>query len=92
MTAKSTKDIDAVWKQASHIKDNTPLSFYQLEAVKLLFRTPFDKEHSKTVLEMFETYPCLPILPEELFFYSYPESVMCPNPVCGNSLIQQMQR
>lgn len=39
-------------------------------------------------LERIENIPCLPILPEELFFYAYPEALTCSNPSCCNSLSQ----
>jgi|LauGreDrversion4_2_1035121.scaffolds.fasta_scaffold16294_6 hypothetical protein len=46
------------------------------------------KEDVAAALERIENIPCLPILPEEIFFYSYPEVVSCSNPSCFNSLSQ----
>ena len=37
-------------------------------------------------LERIENMPCLPVLLEEIFFYSYPEILSCSNPICCNSL------
>jgi hypothetical protein len=34
----------------------------------------------KIALEKLENYPCMPLLPEELLYYSYPETLKCPNP------------
>ncbi len=39
-------------------------------------------------LERIENIPCLPVLPEEIFFYAYPETITCSNPSCCNSLSQ----
>jgi len=36
-------------------------------------------------LERIENLPCLPVLLEEIFFYSYPEVLSCSNPACCNS-------
>lgn len=44
------------------------------------------KEAMMAALERIENTPCLPILPEELFFYAYPEVLACSNPSCCNSL------
>ena len=33
-----------------------------------------------------ECLTCMPILPAELFFYSFPGEIECPNPECSNSL------
>ena len=37
-------------------------------------------------IERIESIPCLPVLPEEVFFYAYPEILSCSNPCCLNSL------
>jgi len=36
-------------------------------------------------LERVENMPCLPVLLEEIFFYSYPDVLSCSNPTCCNS-------
>jgi len=41
-----------------------------------------DKEALSDILEKIENFPCLPILPEELFFYAYPDILSCSNPRC----------
>lgn len=50
------------------------------------------KEKLVAALERIENIPCLPILPEEIFFYSYPEVIACSNPACCNSLSQLKYR
>lgn len=40
----------------------------------------FSKEKQIELLENIENLPCLPILAEEVFFYSYPEIISCSNP------------
>ncbi len=37
-------------------------------------------------IERIESIPCLPVLPEEIFFYAYPDMISCSNPSCTNSL------
>lgn len=43
-------------------------------------------------IERIESIPCLPVLPEEVFFYAYPEILSCSNPSCLNSLTQFKHR
>lgn len=40
---------------------------------------------------MMENSPCIPIFPEELLHYAYPESIECPNPKCYRSFKRKIQ-
>jgi hypothetical protein len=75
--------------RAISLRDNTPYSFKELEDLKLIFSNDFlslSKETLIAQLEKIENLPCLPMMPEELFFYSYPDILSCSNPQCKNSL------
>ena len=70
---------------AEEIEENTPFSFKQLEEVKSLF-TKQSPESLKAACLRLESLSCMPLLPAELFFYSFPGEIECPNPECANSL------
>ena len=44
------------------------------------------KEWLVSYQERIESLPCLPLMIEEIFFYSYPEIIFCANPACKNSM------
>jgi hypothetical protein len=69
--------------------DSTPYSFKELSEIKQIFSVDLrhqDKEIIQETLERVENIPCLPVMPEELFFYAYPEILTCSNPKCMNSM------
>lgn len=73
------------------MRTNTPYSFREQSDMKLIFSSEFQyfpKDHLLSLLEKLEGLPCLSIMPEELFFYSYPELISCANPSCINSFNQ----
>jgi len=77
------------YDRAVKIRSSTPHSFKELPDLKLIFSPEFlnhPKEKLISDLERLENLPCLPILAEELFFYSYPDILSCSNPKCLNSL------
>jgi hypothetical protein len=44
------------------------------------------KEAMIAAIERIENLPCLPIMPEEVFFYAFTDMLNCPHPGCKLSL------
>mmetsp|Transcript_23147 Transcript_23147/g.22624 ORF Transcript_23147/g.22624 Transcript_23147/m.22624 type:complete len:130 (+) Transcript_23147:1101-1490(+) len=81
--------MNLVFKEALAVRTNTPYSFRDLPELQVVFS--FEQQAKDLVIKQIETIenmPCLPILSEEIFFYSYPEVISCSNPQCLNSLNQ----
>lgn len=57
-----------------------------MEEVQVIFDPTVPLTVVKETLAKIETYPCMPLLAEEILYYSFPESLQCPNPSCANSL------
>ena len=83
-----TKDeLHELIKLAEEIEENTPFSFKQLDEIKSLFsRGKQSPDRLKQISMNLESLSCMPLLPAELFFYSFPGEIDCPNPDCANSL------
>ena len=83
LTVGTEEDLNIVWGLTLQIKETTPYSFRELPDLKMIFSYNFYQQPKEILLkslELIENMPCLPILPEELFFYSYPEILSCSNP------------
>ncbi|CDW77412.1 tbc1 domain family member related [Stylonychia lemnae] len=89
MTINSIDELRQIWQKAQQLQDSTPYSFKELPEIKQIFQSDIkqmEKDAVAQFLEKIENIPCLPILPEELFFYAYPDILQCSNPKCQNSL------
>ena len=86
LAVKSRQDLLRLLRLAEEIEENTPYSFKQLDELKCLFVRQQDPGSLKRVCQSLESLSCMPLLPAELFFYSFPGEIECPNPDCANSL------
>lgn len=83
----SKEELHKLIKLADEIEENTPFSFKQLDEIKTLFCRGKQTPETLSQLSMsLESLSCMPLLPAELFFYSFPGEIDCPNPECANSL------
>ena len=85
LRVSSLPELDQVMRTADDLEDNTPYSFKQIPEIQGLF-TKQSSASLKSIMVSLECLTCMPILPAELFFYSFPGEIECPNPECANSL------
>ncbi len=85
LNVKTEPELETLLESAKKLKESTPHSFFHMRELKQIF-SRYDELKLVAAFENLESYQCLPIQTDELFFYSYPELLMCPNPCCSNSL------
>jgi len=91
LSVHSREELLMLLKLAEEIEENTPYSFKQLDELKSLFvrQRP---ETLKQICSNLESLSCMPLMAAELFFYSFPGEIECPNPDCINSLTWRQDR
>lgn len=81
LSVETRKELHELIKLAESVEENTPFSFKQLDEIKCLFmRGQQSPERLHEISLSLESLSCMPLLPAELFFYSFPGEIECPNP------------
>ena len=86
LSVSSNDQLTALFTLADELEENTPLSFKQLKELKSLFVRSQDPQILQQNCQTLQNLTCIPILPAELFYYSFPGEIECPDPQCANSL------
>ena len=92
LSVTSAEQLTSLFLLADEIEENTPLSFKQLKELKSLHVPNQDSKVLQANCQSLQAVSCMPILPAELFFYSFPGEIECPNPECSNSLTWRRDR
>lgn len=83
------QELEQVWTLSLEIKDSTPHSFKEMQELKIILNmhefNSKSQEDLSLIEKKLESMQCLPVLPQELFYCSYPDKIQCPNPTCANS-------
>jgi len=82
---ESSQELKVILEIASTIEQATPLSFRRLSELNIIFKKETVPQMLQEQCLRLENYSCLPVLPAELFFYSYPELIECADPICSLS-------